>query len=54
MIELTVLKIENSFGVILPEEVVALLGVKEGDTLFLTETSDGYRLTSHDPESEPE
>lgn len=40
-------------GVILTEEALARLGVKKGDTLYLTEAPDGsYRLTPHDPDFE--
>ena len=44
--------IGNSAGVILPKEVLARLKVDKGDTLFLIETPDGYRLTPHDPDFE--
>lgn len=40
-----------STGAIIPKEVLARLGVGEGDTLYLTETADGaYHLTACDPE----
>lgn len=52
MIEITVRKVGNSLGVILPAEAVGALRVKEGDKLFLTESPDGYRLTPYDPEFE--
>lgn len=40
-------------GVILTEEALARLGVKKGDTLYLTEAPDGsYRLTPYDPDFE--
>lgn len=42
-------QIGNSFGVILPKEVVARLKVQKGDTLFLTESPEGYVLTPYDP-----
>ena len=48
----TVTQIGNSTGVILPKEVVARLKVKKGDSVFLTETSDGYSLSPYDPEFE--
>lgn len=48
----TVTKIGNSTGVILPKEVVARLKVKKGDSVFLTETPDGYAITPYDPEFE--
>lgn len=41
--------IGNSTGVVLPKEVTARLKVEKGDTIFITETPDGYRLTPHSP-----
>jgi putative addiction module antidote len=52
MIVLKVRKVGNSLGVLLPQEAVSALKVDEGDTLFLTETKDGFRLTSYDPDFE--
>ena len=45
-------RIGNSVGVILPKETLGRLKVDVGDTLFLTESPDGYRLTPYDPEFE--
>ena len=45
-------QIGNSVGVILPKEVLARLKVQKGDTLFITETPDGYAITPHDPDFE--
>lgn len=48
MLELKVRKIGNSLGVVLPKESLARLKVKEGETLYFTETEDrGYRLTRY-------
>jgi putative addiction module antidote len=52
MVQITVRKIGNSLGVILPAEAAATLGVVEGDRLFLTEAPDGLRVTAYDPEFE--
>ena len=52
MINLTVRKVGNSLGVILPAEATTFLHVKEGDVLHLTESPDGYRITPYDPEFE--
>jgi putative addiction module antidote len=41
--------IGNSSGIVLPKDVLARLKVEKGDTLFLVETPEGYRLTPHDP-----
>ena len=48
----TVTQIGNSTGVILPKEAVARLKVKKGDSVFLTETPDGYSISPYDPEFE--
>ncbi len=50
MIEIKVRRVGSSLGVLLPVEATTLLGVKENDKLFLTETPDGYRITRYDPE----
>ena len=42
----------NSLGVILPKEVVSQLNIREGDTLYLTQGPDGYRIVAHDPNFE--
>ena len=52
MTSLKVTRVGNSVGVILPREVLAQLKVEPGDSLFLTETPDGFRLTPYDPEFE--
>ncbi|MGH6957035.1 MAG: AbrB/MazE/SpoVT family DNA-binding domain-containing protein [Caulobacteraceae bacterium] len=50
MVELKVRKIGNSLGVVLPREVIARLGGKEGTALYMTEApGGGYRLTPYDP-----
>jgi putative addiction module antidote len=52
MIELKLTAIGNSLGVVLPKEALARLKVTKGDTLFITETPDGYRLTPYSPDFE--
>ena len=42
--------IGNSVGVVLPKEALARLKLAKGDTLYLTESPDGYRLTPYNPE----
>jgi putative addiction module antidote len=49
---LTVRKIGNSLGFILPKEVVQLLQVQEGETLSVTRSPDGVRITPYDPQFE--
>ncbi len=46
-------KIGNSTGVILPKELLARLGLKQGDSLFVTQLPDGgVKLTPRDPNFE--
>jgi len=42
-------QIGNSVGVILPKEALLRLRVEKGDTVFLTESPDGFRITEYDP-----
>lgn len=50
MLKLT--QIGNSVGVILPKEMLGRLKVEKGDTIFVTETPEGYVVTPHDPNFE--
>jgi putative addiction module antidote len=47
MLKLT--QIGNSIGVILPKEALARLKVEKGQSVFLTDTPDGYAMTPYDP-----
>ncbi|MBL8546207.1 MAG: AbrB/MazE/SpoVT family DNA-binding domain-containing protein [Hyphomonadaceae bacterium] len=47
---LKVRKIGNSLGVVLPKDVLAKLGVSEGDDLSVSETPDGVALQRNDAE----
>ena len=47
-------QIGNSVGVILPKEVISRLKLSKGETVFLTETPDGYAITPYDPALEEE
>lgn len=47
---LTVRRIGNSQGVIIPKDVLSELGVEVGDSLFAIRTPDGVRLTAFDPD----
>jgi putative addiction module antidote len=49
MSTLKITNVGNSAGVILPRDVLARLGVDKGDSLYLTETPDGFRITPYDP-----
>jgi putative addiction module antidote len=52
MTKLKITTIGSSAGIILPKEVLARLKVSKGDSLFLTESPEGYRLTPYDREFE--
>jgi putative addiction module antidote len=48
MLELKVRKIGNSLGIVFPKESLLRLRVKEGESLYFTETPDGgYRVTGY-------
>ncbi|WP_343617281.1 AbrB/MazE/SpoVT family DNA-binding domain-containing protein [Novosphingobium sp.] len=49
---LKITKIGNSAGVVLPKELLAKLRAGVGDTLYVTETPDGLRITAADPSFE--
>ena len=50
MIALKITSIGNSAGLVLPKEALAKLRVDKGDTVYLTEAPDGYRITPYDPQ----
>jgi putative addiction module antidote len=52
MLALKITKIGNSSGLLLPKEAMARLHVEQGDTVYLTESPDGFRLTPYDPDFE--
>jgi putative addiction module antidote len=43
-------QIGNSVGVVLPKELLVRMNVEKGDSLYITEAPDGYRITPHNPE----
>ena len=45
------LEIGDSFGFILPDEMLQRLKIGVGDTLFLAQTAQGFNLTTVDPQS---
>jgi putative addiction module antidote len=49
MTTLKIRKVGNSLGATFPKEVLQQLKVEEGDTLYVTETPDGIKLTAYDP-----
>ena len=50
--QLKIKKIGNSAGIILPKEMLARLRVDLGDSLYVSETADGVRLTASNPDFE--
>jgi putative addiction module antidote len=52
MTKLKLTAIGNSAGVVLPKDVLARLKLDKGDSVYLTESPDGYRLTPYNPEFE--
>jgi putative addiction module antidote len=45
-------QIGNSVGVVLPKEALAALKLEKGDSIYLTESPEGFRITAYDPEFE--
>jgi len=50
MIALKIRKLGNSMGVVLPKEILNRLNVDQGDTIYLTESPDGFHITPYDLE----
>jgi putative addiction module antidote len=50
MVKLKARAVGNSTGLTLPKEVTERLKIQHGDTVYLTESPDGYRLTTYNPE----
>ncbi|MGK7897333.1 MAG: AbrB/MazE/SpoVT family DNA-binding domain-containing protein [Xenococcus sp. (in: cyanobacteria)] len=48
--KLKIRKIGNSLGASIPKEILEKLMVKEGDSLYVTETAEGILLSPYDPE----
>ena len=51
-LKLKITTVGNSAGVVLPKELLAKLRLEKGDSIYLTETPDGFKLAPHDPEFE--
>jgi putative addiction module antidote len=47
--ELKITKIGNSMGVILPRDFLTRLKLDKGDSIFVTESPEGFRVTPYDP-----
>lgn len=52
MYSLKLTQIGNSVGVVLPKEMLARMHLEKGDTLYVTESPEGYRVTPLDPNFE--
>jgi len=52
MLKLKLTTVGSSVGVILPKEALSRLKVGKGDSIFLSEEKDGFRVTPYDPEFE--
>ncbi len=50
MMTLKLTTVGESVGVVLPRELLDMLGVKSGDELYVLETPMGIELRAHDPE----
>ena len=47
--QLKIIAVGNSAGVLLPKELLARLRVEKGDSMYVAETPDGIKLMPHDP-----
>ncbi|HTO40119.1 MAG TPA: AbrB/MazE/SpoVT family DNA-binding domain-containing protein [Rhizomicrobium sp.] len=47
-----IIQIGNSVGIVLPKEALAALHADKGDSLTLSQTADGLRLTAYDADVE--
>jgi putative addiction module antidote len=52
MYALKLTQIGNSVGVVLPKEVLNHMKLEKGDTVFLTESPEGFQVTPYNPEIE--
>jgi putative addiction module antidote len=52
MTRLKIRKIGNSLGVVLPKEVLEMLGAAEGDTLSFARTAHGIMISVSDEQAE--
>jgi putative addiction module antidote len=48
-VKLKLVSVGNSVGAILPRELLAALNVDRGDSLIVTQSPGGFRLTPYDP-----
>ena len=45
-------QIGNSVGAVFPKDLLAKLQLEKGDELYVTDSPDGLRITTHNPEFE--
>jgi putative addiction module antidote len=45
-------QVGNSVGAVFPRELLAKLSLEKGDELYVTESPEGLRITTHNPEFE--
>ncbi|WP_367066411.1 AbrB/MazE/SpoVT family DNA-binding domain-containing protein [Oryzisolibacter sp. LB2S] len=50
MYQLKLTQIGNSMGAVFPRELLNRLQLDKGDSLYVTETPDGLRITKYNPE----
>ncbi len=50
--ELELVSIGDAVGVILPQDILTRLNLQLGDTLFVSNTPDGFQAWNRDPEFE--
>ena len=49
MQKLKLTTVGSSTGIVIPKDVLSRLKLEKGDSIFLTESPDGFRLTPYDP-----
>ena len=50
--KLKIQKIGDSISASIPQEILEQMNLREGDSLYITQTADGIYLTPNDPEFE--
>jgi putative addiction module antidote len=49
MTKLKLIRVGNSVGAVFPKEALARLKAAVGDTVYLTDSPEGFRVTPYDP-----
>lgn len=52
MTALKIIELGDALGFVLPDEIISVLKLKEGDELILTEDASGFRLIPANPEAQ--